>query len=417
MIKEKKEIEIDSVVRYITEVDELLKQSKFNPKVHTVFFRGHADKLWDLKPSLLRNEGLIKNEDLMFRMTVAKYAPEFKMCTSTLDYLVKMQHYGLPTRLLDLTTNPLVALYFACEELQAYDNVKGKCGEVVVLKVPTLSIKHYDSDTVSILSNIAKCKEEEMDFCLYSDKWSDGNFFDALQLNDSSRKKFVHHIGKYYCKAAQSLSKEGNIEALKNILNSLSEFAQSNGLRNLSFYNTDGQLKTNDEIDTEIINLKLQPYEKGMLTKLHSALVQETKFSSVFENYVEWFNQIGQIQLLLHQISLEKSHFRPIINPHDLARVYVVNVRQDNQRIRNQMGAFVLFGLGLSNNNESLRLSKAGETQIPDVWNLSQSVKFIIPPKNKRGIIDELERLGISKSFVYPELEVFAKELGRQYRK
>lgn len=81
------------------------------------------------------------------------------------------------------------------------------------------------------------------------------------------------------------------------------------------------------------------------------------------------------------------------------------------------MGAFVLFGLGLSNNNDSLRLSKAGETQIPDVWNLSQSVKFIIPPKNKRGIIDELERLGISKSFVYPELEVFAKELGRQYRK
>lgn len=60
MIKEKKEKEIDSVVRYITEVDELLKQSKFNPKVHTVFFRGHADKLWDLKPSLLRNEGLIK---------------------------------------------------------------------------------------------------------------------------------------------------------------------------------------------------------------------------------------------------------------------------------------------------------------------------------------------------------------------
>ena len=36
---------------------------------------------------------------------------------SDFDILAKMQHYGLPTRLLDFSTNPLVALYFACESL------------------------------------------------------------------------------------------------------------------------------------------------------------------------------------------------------------------------------------------------------------------------------------------------------------
>lgn len=39
---------------------------------------------------------------------------EFRECTSPFEELTKLQHYGLPTRLLDLTRNPLVALYFAC---------------------------------------------------------------------------------------------------------------------------------------------------------------------------------------------------------------------------------------------------------------------------------------------------------------
>ena len=51
----------------------------------------------------------------MFHDMVAYVPQSFSECKSALDYLVQMQHYELPTRLLDVTTNPLVALYFACE--------------------------------------------------------------------------------------------------------------------------------------------------------------------------------------------------------------------------------------------------------------------------------------------------------------
>lgn len=318
------EIEIKSVVEYITEVNKLLKKSKFNPNTHTAFFRGHANKDWKLEPGLLRNDGYIENEHLMYRTIIAQQTSEFSTCTSALDYLVKMQHYGLPTRLLDLTTNPLIALYFACE-YQAYSTSNKETGEIIVLNVPTISIKHYDSDTISILANIAKCKEEEIKINLNFDKWNSTDF------------------------SEEYLSK-----------------------------------------------------------------IEEEKD---FDEYRKSFNKLGQIQLLLHQISLEKSHFRSIINPCDLARVYIVNVKQDNQRIRNQMGSFVLFGLGISKENDSLMLSKKGATKILDDWNLNRSSRLIIDPKNKPKIIKELGLLGIRKSFIYPELEILAKEIGEQYKK
>ena len=118
-----------------------------------------------------------------------------------------------------------------------------------------------------------------------------------------------------------------------------------------------------------------------MLTKLHSSLIKDSINNS--KNYIEWFNNMGEIQLLLHQISLEKSHFLPIINPHDLARVYIVNVKQDNQRIRNQMGAFVLFGLGISCENDSLMWKSHTNLTHPGKYFRPSKVKIMRPTSPK----------------------------------
>ncbi|MFR9701305.1 FRG domain-containing protein [Aeromonas sanarellii] len=129
-------------------------------KDHTLFFRGHADVDYIDMPSIYRfhpKNNIIRpyilEEDILFRKIIMACPGDFKNDKSTFDQLVRMQHYGLPTRLLDITSNPLVALYFSCIDKRGKG---GKIGQVIVYEVPNDRIKFYSSDTVSVIANIAK---------------------------------------------------------------------------------------------------------------------------------------------------------------------------------------------------------------------------------------------------------------------
>ncbi|KAF1720155.1 FRG domain-containing protein [Pseudoxanthomonas wuyuanensis] len=133
-----------------------------------VFYRGHSNRSrYRLEPAILRKDDrgnfIYRDaEDRMYRELLVSNSVDFHGDVYTLDRLVRMQHYSLPTRLLDITSNPLIALYFACKSNLDDD------GEVIVFSMDRHQIKYFDSDTASCIANLTRLPQDSKESIDYS---------------------------------------------------------------------------------------------------------------------------------------------------------------------------------------------------------------------------------------------------------
>jgi len=104
-----------------------------------------------LVPSLYRNKKFIKNEELIYREMQRFNDNEFTEDTTTFDKLSRIQHYSAPTRLLDISEDVMSAIYFAIS-----DKKNNSDAILYIFEIDETKIKYYDSDSVSVISNIVK---------------------------------------------------------------------------------------------------------------------------------------------------------------------------------------------------------------------------------------------------------------------
>ena len=145
-------IQITSLSSFFVEFEKKLPDA-----ARAILYRGHPSASYVLKPSMFREQSQRKDEKNIFRELISVQPSAFAEDRNVFEQLVRMQHFSLPTRLLDLTYNPLVALFFACETHHSED------GELLTLSAARTKVRYFDSDTVSCLANLSFLKGNERD--------------------------------------------------------------------------------------------------------------------------------------------------------------------------------------------------------------------------------------------------------------
>ncbi len=331
--------------------DFLEKIYNFESETFNRYFRGEK-AYYQLIPSLFRHKEWVENEMELNARVYNDRPRDFADCHSTFDKLVKLKHFVHPSRLLDISTNPLVALFFACDSEEKDKNTAG-----VVLEAYCKKDKEkfsVSSDTVVMLTAMTNT---------------------TLQLKDSDKKDPLD----LPCRKKRKLAGPGGNLICPKI----------NGEKHSCYYKCWPEAvrkKKNSNIGKE-----------GWETK-NEALVK----------YSWAYNYSGELS---HQCKKESmTIYWDDVCFNELNQCILVKPPLNNDRIVRQQGCFIMCGMNPENiyePPESLYkfFRYPNDESGADKGKKKAKFYYILPGDDKKTILKQLKVLGMDEYYFFPELE------------
>ena len=321
------------------------------------YYRGVGHAYFPESPGIFRKDHL-HEEARWYRMMKTNFYDQFDNL-HYLDRLAMMQHYELPTRLLDVTSNPLVALYMAVNKIYSPDDADQQdYGEVIVYFDELTDTKSYDSNSVLVIAALAKLSFEEKE----------------------SLSKFIDEAEKLIpSKAKSSCISEDTIKEIVNLCVHLS--AEEN--------NSDYYLAQHEK--ERIKQAIFVGFDKP------SDIVGYLGISDVkvFHDFVNAYIH------LLRTVRRENPAFSNKIDIFMLNRAFHVRVGMTNDRMRVQYGSFIIVGLDKDYIGEHMKSSRKP-------WIRRAFIT------NKSNIYRQLNALAINDMTMFPDMSHQAQYLKEQ---
>jgi hypothetical protein len=165
--------------------------SRISKHNRVLWFRGHRSSSWAVSPSIWRkNYDKCSETDFTnrFRSRAHTRYQSLPNYDNSAIWLSLMQHYGLPTRLLDWTRSPLVATYFA---LEAYIYEKAAEAEDAVIWILEPHILNEREDFSKFTPSIDAHMCEEMLAPAFTDRAKENDKVVAVMAAETDIRMFV----------------------------------------------------------------------------------------------------------------------------------------------------------------------------------------------------------------------------------